>query len=160
MGLRVYWELCGKYGIRRADRWFEETPDAIRVSQDGMYEIWWDKKVITAKVLEHNRPDVVVIDREKARWTMVDFSVPFDANVVSKENEKTRKYEKLATEVSREHRVTTIIIPIVVGALGTVSRNLAGGLTRLGIGDVVGGLQMSAVIGTTAILRKVLSTCA
>ena len=160
MGLRVYWELCGKYGIRRADRWFEETPDAIRVSQDGMYEIWWDKKVITAKVLEHNRPDVVVIDREKARWTMVDFSVPFDANVVSKENEKTRKYEKLATEVSREHRVTTIIIPIVVGALGTVSRNLAGGLTRLGIGDVLGGLQMSAVIGTTAILRKVLSTCA
>ena len=160
MGLRVYWELCGKYGIRRADRWFEETPDAIRVSQDGMYEIWWDKKVITAKVLEHNRPDVVVIDREKARWTMVDFSVPFDANVVSKENEKTRKYEKLATEVSREHRVTTIIIPIVVGALGTVSWNLAGGLTRLGIGDVVGGLQMSAVIGTTAILRKVLSTCA
>lgn len=37
MGLRVYWELCGKYGIRRSNRWFEETPDVIRVSQDS-----WD----------------------------------------------------------------------------------------------------------------------
>ena len=160
MGLRVYWELCGKYGIRRSDRWFEETPDTIRVSQDGMYEIWWDKKVITAKVLEHNRPDVVVIDKVLKRWTMVDFSVPFDKNVVTKETEKTRKYEMLATEVTREHTVTTIIIPIVVGAMGTVSRNLAGWLRRLGIDDVLGGLQMSAVIGTSAILRKVLSTTA
>ena len=158
MGLRIYWELCGKYGIKRTERWFEETPDAIRVNNDGRYEIWWDKKVITAKVLEHNRPDVVVIDREKKRWTMVDFSVPFDANVVAKELEKTRKYEQLATEVTREHRVTTAVIPIVVGALGTVSRNLAGGLKRLGIGDVLGGLQMSAIIGTSAILRKVLCT--
>ena len=99
-----------------------------------------------------------MIDRELKRWTMVDFSVPFDANVVTKELEKTRKYEQLATEVSREHRVTTAVIPIVVGALGTVSRNLAGGLRRLGIGDVLGGLQMSAVIGTSAILRKVLCT--
>jgi hypothetical protein len=160
MGLRVYWELCGKYGIRRSARWFEETPDTIRVSQDGMYEIWWDKKVITAKVLEHNSPDVVVTDREKKIWTMVDFAVPFDANVVNKELEKTRKYERLATEVTREHTVDTIIFPIVVGALGTVSRNLAGWLRRLGIDDVLGGLQMSAVIGTSAILRKVLSTTA
>ena len=125
-----------------------------------MYEIWWDKKVITAKVLEHNRPDVVVIDKVLKRWTMVDFSVPFDKNVVTKETEKTTKYERLATEVTREHTVTTIIIPIVVGAMGTVSRNLAGWLRRLGIDDVLGGLQMSAVIGTSAILRKVLSTTA
>ena len=93
--------------------------------------IWWDKKVITAKVLEHNRPDVVVIDRKVKIWTMVDFLVPFDANVVSKEEEKTRKYERLATEVSSERRVTTTVIPIVVGALGTMSRNLAVGL-RIG----------------------------
>ena len=126
------------------------------LSQDGMYELWWDKKVITAKAVEHNRPDVVVIDKDKKRWTMVDFALTFDANVVSTESEKIRKYEKLATEVTRQHRVDTIIIPIVVGALGTVSRNLAG----LGINDVLGGLQMSAVIGTLAILRKVLSTTA
>ena len=95
-----------------------------------------------------------MIDRFNKRWTMVDFAVPFDVNVVSTELENTRKYERLATEVTREHTVDTNIIPIVVGALGTVSRR------RLGIDDVLGGLQMSADIGTSAILRKGRSTTA
>jgi len=27
MGLRVYWELCGQYGIGRSEKWYEEVPD-------------------------------------------------------------------------------------------------------------------------------------
>ena len=158
MGLRVYWELCGKYGVKRSERWYDETPDEVRVSGDGNYEVWWDKLVITPTKLEHNRPDVVVIDRVTRRWTIVDFSVPFDANVVRKENQKVNNYGKLATEVSRMYKVSTIVIPIVVGSLGVVSKRLAGFVKRLGIGDVVGGLQMTALIGTAAILRKVLSS--
>ena len=48
------------------------------------------------------------------------------------------------------------MVPIVVGALGVVSKRLDRWLNRLGIGDVVGGLQTSAIIGTAAIVRKVL----
>ena len=55
------------------------------------------------------------------------------------------------------HGVSTKIIPIVVGALGVVSKNLPGYLNYLQVPDVLGGLQTSAVIGTTIILRKVLS---
>ena len=158
MGLRIYWELCGKYGIDRRERWFEETPDAVRVRKDGKVEIWWDKKVTTATVTEHNRPDVVVIDREKKIWTLVDFSVPFDANVIIKDDEKITRYEKLRSAISREYGVTARVIPIIVGALGVVSKRLAGYLKRLDIPDVIGGLQTSAIIGTSAILRKVLNT--
>ena len=50
-----------------------------------------------------------------------------------------------------------IVVPIVVGSLGVVSGRLAGYLKKLGIGDVVGGLQTAAIIGTAAILRKVLN---
>ena len=50
------------------------------------------------------------------------------------------------------------VVPIVVGALGVVSKNLLGWLKRIGVGDVVGALQTSAIIGTSAILRKVLAT--
>ena len=32
MGLRVYWELCRKYGIKSADVWYKEVPDEVRVS--------------------------------------------------------------------------------------------------------------------------------
>ena len=49
------------------------------------------------------------------------------------------------------------VVPIVVGALGIVSKDLLSWLKMLGVGDVVGDLQTAAVIGTAAILRKVLS---
>ena len=156
MGLRVYWELCGKYGVKRSEKWYEEVPDPVRVSDDGMYEVWWDQKVVTPTAMEHNRPDVVVIDRVGRRWTLVDFSVPFDSNVVIKEDEKETRYGRLKAEVSKMEGVGVVVVPIVVGAFGVVSKRLSGHLKQLGIGDVIGGLQTSAIIGTAAILRKVL----
>ena len=90
MGLRVYWELCRKYGIKSADVWYKEVPDKVRMSEDGKVEIWWDRSVETTRKLEHNRPDITVLDRVARRWTFIDFSVPWDKNVVSKEDEKQR----------------------------------------------------------------------
>jgi hypothetical protein len=158
MGLRVYWEVLGKCGLKRSEKWYEEVPEPVRKSADGRYEVWWDQKVITPNALEHNRPDMVVIDRKGKKWTLVDFSVPFDPNVARKEQEKVRKYEQLASEVRRMNSVGVEVIPIVVGSLGVVTKGIDGWLRRLGIGDVVGGLQTAAIIGTAAILRKVLNT--
>ena len=157
MGLRVYWELCRKYGVKCAKRWFEEVPDEVRRSEDGKIEIWWDRAVETTKELEHNRPDVVVVDKVGKRWVLVDFSVPWDKNVWERENEKVRKYSPLALEVRRVHGVETRVVPIVVGALGAVTNRLGGYLKELGIPDVLGGLQTSAVVGTVNILRKTLN---
>ena len=52
--------------------------------------------------------------------------------------------------------VNVRVVPIVVGALGTVTKDLLGWLKVLNVGDVVGGLQTAAIIGTAAILKKVL----
>ena len=158
MGLRVYWELCRKYGLKCAGKWFEEVPDEVRSREDGKVEIWWDKSVETTNKLEHNRPDVVVVDRVRKKWVIVDFAVPWDKNVWSKENEKIGKYAPLALEVRRLYGVATQVIPVVVGALGVVSRRLGGYLKELGIPDVLGGLQTSAIVGTANILRKTLNT--
>jgi len=157
MGLRVYWELCRKYGVKCSEKWYDESPDEIRVSADKKVSIWWDRSVETTRKMEHNRPDVTVVDHASKVWTFVDFSVPWDKNVRVKEDEKVTKYSPLAQEVRKLHRVATKIIPVVVGSLGIVSDRLARYLEYLGIPDVVGGLQTSALIGTSLILRKVLN---
>ena len=87
----------------------------------------------------------------------MDFAVPWDKNVVAKEEEKFTKYSPLAREVRNLYRVRTRVVPLVVGCLGVVSGRLAGWLKELGVPDVLGGMQTSAVIGTTLILQKVLS---
>ena len=76
---------------------------------------------------------------------------------MAKEDEKIAKYSPLALEVRRVHGVATKVVPIVVGALGVVSKRLVGFLKDLDVPDVLGGLQTSALVGTTNILRKVLN---
>jgi len=119
--------------------------------------VYWDRSVETVQRVESNRPDVVVVDREEKRWLIVDFAVPSDRNVTAKEEEKITKYSPLAHQVRKLYRVSTSIVPIVVGSLGVVTRRLEHSLKELGIPDVLGGLQTSAIIGTTNILRKVLN---
>ena len=88
----------------------------------------------------------------------MDFSVPYDANVAKKEKEKIDKYRDLAAELARMHNVNVEVVPIVVGPFGVVTKDLPRWLKLVGVGDIVGGLQTSAIIGTAAILRKVLRT--
>ena len=157
MGVRVHWELCRKYGIECADKWYEHVPAGVCENGTGEVEIWWDKTVMTGVAVSHNRPDVIVIDRAKKKWTLIDFSVPLDKNVLSKENEKIEKYSFLAREVRRIYGVSTKIVPLVIGALGTVPRRLGGYLEELGIPDVRGCMQTTALLGTVRILKDVLS---
>ena len=129
----------------------------MRKSECGHYEVWWDRPVETTKVLEHNRPDVVVVDRKNKFWTLIDFSVPNDKNVLIKGEEKTKTYEDLAKEIRRIHKVKTKIVPIIVGALGVLPSNLEENLQILGMPYVKRSLQVSAIIGSAIILRKVLN---
>ena len=90
-------------------------------------------------------------------WTIIDFAVPLDHNIVDKEQEKITHYGELAQVIRSDYRCTTKIVPIVVGAFGMVTKNLPTFLKQLGIPDVVGGLQTSAILGTQRLLKNVLS---
>ena len=52
--------------------------------------------------------------------------------------------------------IIIIIIIVVVGALGSVSKKLAGHLEQLGIKNRTRTMQKSALLGSAHILRKVL----
>ena len=69
--------------------------------------LYWNRKIDVGKGLEHNKPDLVIMDKINKKWTLIDFSVPWDGNVKIKE----------ATEIRSIYKVRTEIIPIIVGAL-------------------------------------------
>ena len=157
MGKRVHWELCRKYGIECAGKWYDHVPSSICSTKDGDVEIYWDRRVETVRGVEHNRPDVVVIEKSERKWTLIDFSVPMDQNVENKEREKCENYAPLASEIRKDYKVRSEIVPVVIGALGTVPKGLAGNLKKIGVPDVIGCLQTSALLGTVRILKNVLS---
>ena len=67
---------------------------------------------------------MVVIDRDESMWYIVYFAISMDHHVKEKEEENIDKYMDLAAEVRRQFWMKTVIVPIVLGALGTVPTKL------------------------------------
>ena len=107
------------------------------------------------------RPDLKIINnikKKKKICKIVDFAVPADHRIKLKECEKRDKYLDLARELKKLWNMKGTIIPIVIGAFGTVSKGLLKGLEDLEIGSRVETIQTTALLKTARILRRVLET--
>ena len=75
-----------------------------------------------------------------------------------KECEKRDKYLDLAKELKNLWNMKATIIPIVIGALGTVTKGLVKGLEDLEITGRLETIQTTALLRLARILRRVLET--
>ena len=96
--------------------------------------------------------------KNKRICKIVDFAVPVDQRINLKESEKKDKYLDLARELKKLWNMKVTIVPIVVGALGTIIRGLLKGLEDLEVGGRVETIQTTALLRTARILRRVLET--
>ena len=72
--------------------------------------------------------------------------------IIIKETEKIEKYDELQRELERLWKVKEKVIPIIVGALGTVTRNLNSYLKEIGVNVTIQLIQKSALLGSARIL--------
>jgi hypothetical protein len=78
-------------------------------------------------------------------------------NVIKKEVEKILKYKDLTIEIQRMWNVKTQVIPIIIGATGTISKSFRKYVSNIPGNHEVNELQKTAILGTAHILRKVLT---
>ena len=79
-----------------------------------------------------------------------------NSNNNNKEKEKIDKYRDLARELRKLWKVKTRVVPIVIGALGTIPKGLVGHLESLGVNLDLAKIQKTTLLGTARILRRVL----
>ena len=101
---------------------------------------------------------IIIINKRKRICKIVDFAVPADHRTNLKEGEKKDKYLDLARELKSLWNMKVTIVPIVIGALGTVTKGLLKGLEDLDVGGREETIQMTALLRTVRILRRVLET--
>ena len=89
---------------------------------------------------------------------IVDFDVPADHRIKLKKSEKKDKYLDLAMKLKKLWNMKVTIIPIVIGAFGTVTKGLLKGLEDLKVGGRVETVQTTALLRRARILRRVLGT--
>ena len=108
-------------------------------------ERWYEHKVESVI-------DIVVMEKNTKKCLIIGVSCP-----VNNRNEKLDNYSELRLEIARMWDKETLIVPIIIGALGSIPNDLECNLKKLGISYNVGTLQKSVLLGTANILRKVLS---
>ena len=67
-----------------------------------------------------------------------------------------KKYQDLVREIRKMWGVRTEVIPVVMGALGTVPKRLDKYLESMGVSTTIELIQRTALLGTARILRQVI----
>ena len=151
----IHWGLCKRYNFECSPDWYAHQCQRVLDGDNGV-RILWDFSLLTDHYVECRRPDIVVVDKPGRKALVIDIAIPGDSRVEQKEIEKREKYVFLAQELQRMWNVSVRVIPIVVGSLGVIPRDLEKWLKSLEIDVGVGLLQKVALLGSARILRKVL----
>ena len=88
---------------------------------------------------------------------VIDISCPMEANVWNKEVEKVAKYGPLKEELQRMWNCRGIVVPVVVGCLGAVSKNIEKHLLNIPGCPTVKMCQKICLLGSKRILKDALA---
>ena len=98
-------------------------PEAVLES--GMHEFLWDFEVQIDHWILAKRPDLVLINKKKRTCHIKDFVVPVNYEVKVKEDKELDKYKcHFIRELKKLWNMEMIVIQIIIGVLGMVSKNL------------------------------------
>jgi len=88
---------------------------------------------------------------------LIDVAISEDRNVIKKETEKILKYKDRTIEIQCMWNVKTRVIPVIIGATGTISKSFRKYVSNIPGNHEVKELRKTAILGTAHILRKVLT---
>jgi hypothetical protein len=88
---------------------------------------------------------------------LIDVAISGDRNVIKKEVERILKYKDLTIEIERMWNVKARVIPVIIGATGTISKSFRKYVSSIPGNHEVRELQKTDILGTAHILRKVLT---
>ena len=73
---------------------------------------------------EHRKPDIAVMEKNTNKCLITDVACPVDNNLILKRNKKLDKYSELRSEIAKMWVKETLIVPINIGALGSIPNDL------------------------------------
>lgn len=155
----VYYHLRQAYGFDDRLKQPYEEDDVDTVTTDGKIKLLWDFPFATTNQIQANRPDMVVVDQERKKMTIVEMSCPGEKNITEKEIEKQQKYADLMFELRKTYPGYRIkFIPLIIGVLGGMMDNFTQQLEHIGIPrdksrHIALTMQKYVILGSLRILR-------
>ena len=112
------------------------------------------------KKIPHNMPDLIVWNNDSKQCKVIDVSIPLDTNVKLGEQTKYDNYIGLIDQLQRvypTHKYS--VIPVIIGALGTIPKSLETnlievGIKKEGIRTLIERMQKLALLGTAKVVKN------
>ena len=112
----------------------------------------WDMQVHTDKMIKANKPDIIIKDKQEKTCMLIDMAIPSDRNTSVKVAEKLSKYKDLEIEITKMWGLKTITVPVVIGALGVVTKGIKKHIDKIPGKINITELQNIALLGSSHIL--------
>ena len=130
------------------------------ILENDTHKLLWDFNMQTDHLIPARRPDLITTTKKKKNriCKIVYFAVLADHRINLKECEKKDKYLNLVIELKKLSNIKVTIVPIVIGALGTITKRLLKGMEDLEVCGRVETIQTTALLRTARILRRVLES--
>ena len=64
--------LCGRYDLRRVDKWYEHYPEGTLESEP--VKILWDMTIQCDHYIEARRPDMLVVEKISRKALIIDIA--------------------------------------------------------------------------------------
>jgi hypothetical protein len=114
---QLHFNICKETAVQLDKKhWYEHVPKSLETSQGGKVSMLW-------KQTPNCKPDFIIRDNEKGTCMLIDVGISGDRYVIKKEAEKILKYKDLKIEIQRMWNVKIKVIPVIIGATGTVSKS-------------------------------------
>ena len=150
---QLHFNICKETAVQLDKKhWYEHVPKSVETSQEGKVTILWNQQVQTDRTIHNNKPDIIIRDNEKGTCMIIDVAISGDRNVIKMEAEKILKYKDLTIEIQRMWNVKTKMIPVIIGATGTISKSFRKYVSNIPGKHEVKELQKSAILSTAHIL--------
>ena len=105
VGKVIYWDMCKKFKFDHTNKWYMHNP--APVIENNTHKLQWDSDIQTDHLTSAR-----IINKKKRTWKIVDFAV----------------------ELKKQWNMQVTIIPILIGAFGTVIKGLLKGMEDLEVG--------------------------
>ncbi len=155
----LFFALLKKHNlIDRTPAWYSPGKPSP-VYENQTIKLTWDIPIFTEGVIQHNRPDVVLWDKEKRKIVILEMTVVWFSTIQEKKAIKDQKYASLRAELKRQYSDHDISqISVVFDILGGHDRDLKQQLRTLvkpmNVERVMSNMQKAIAVGTTRIAQK------
>ena len=139
----IHWELCKKLKFDLSNKWYMHNPEYVL--ENGTYKLFWDFEMQTDHQISVRRPDLII---NKKKRELAELLSRRTREWKWKTVKRGRSTSTLVGNCRKLSNMNVTIIPIVIGALGTVTKGLVQGLNDL---EIMGRVE---IVQTTALLRS------